>query len=706
MTTKKKAGKPLRSPAQDDAQQTTTTHSAASGETREQARADRKRKRKIERAMQGIEDADAPDGALTSPPAWLADRRVWLIWALEPNPEGTRPKKMPYYAATNVRRHGELGGEDDLAQLVTYDEALDHARRHGKEPALAIVDDLAFIDLDDCLRDGEPTEFARGIADACPDALVEVSQSCQGLHILGVTGARLRVSANRKASGFEAYTYGRFCAWTGNVINGGEAPSDLDPVLGHLLSIADEAPRDDAAPFVEPSPRAKALYDDSPEAARELLERIPNDEAEWSVYNQVMCALKNTLPGDDGLELFLGWASKAEKFEERTSRAEWRGWKPKKAGKKFTLATLVYLATRQDDAVKGRKPKGAAAFWPTQEDEAPSGLSIVTFADAHERTKDAPLRWAIKNLLPVGGALLTVGSAKVGKSMVAYEINSLATSGGGDLFALPDYPVAPTQVLHISLEDGERRAAARFHALHGKRRTEFEPLLVTEWPRGLNAVDALNNALDKYKDVGLVIIDTLLALNLKEGEDLETAKQKSRGVTQDQYNLGVRFNELAQQRGIAIKLIHHAKKGASREADIMDRVNGTMGLNAAFDSVVTFTRIPHEKMTLAAFDSVNRDAEFNLNCALEMREAGRWYYFGTVEEAKATTGQRTLLDTVAQLQTTSKDPEGWVSSLDVAEALGKPRESVVRALQRLADKALLDSHHGKGFRMAKPSSKF
>ncbi len=62
-------------------------------------------------------------------PAELQRKAIWLVWRFESAAKaGDKPLKVPYYADSGQRRKGIQGGPEDLAQLATFDQALDALR--------------------------------------------------------------------------------------------------------------------------------------------------------------------------------------------------------------------------------------------------------------------------------------------------------------------------------------------------------------------------------------------------------------------------------------------------------------------------------------------------------------------------------------------------------------------------------------------------
>lgn len=129
---------------------------------------------------------------------------AWINWI-----KTSDDRKMPVSPVT-----GAVCDAHDTAHHVTYDQAAAKGT-----PALVITpqDDLFFIDVDHCKPGGQWSELAVSIRQAFPDCYAEVSQSGEGLHIIGTVppGCGVPHKCKRADIGLEFYTQDRFCAITG-----------------------------------------------------------------------------------------------------------------------------------------------------------------------------------------------------------------------------------------------------------------------------------------------------------------------------------------------------------------------------------------------------------------------------------------------------------------------------------------------------------
>ncbi len=114
----------------------------------------------------------------------LAEFDQWILW--RPVPSAVRPGKVdkkPTNPATGKNQFGYL----DPPAWMSATEAYAAAERTGHKVGFVLTreDPFAFIDLDEC-RDGAGWNAAANtIVAATSGALVEVSQSQRGLHIIG-----------------------------------------------------------------------------------------------------------------------------------------------------------------------------------------------------------------------------------------------------------------------------------------------------------------------------------------------------------------------------------------------------------------------------------------------------------------------------------------------------------------------------------------
>lgn len=144
-------------------------------------------------------------------PQELQLQNVWCLWRLEKkNGKETKTPYQPngYHSSSTNPRYWH--------SLEACYKALQGGNFDGIGLVITGVKDLVFADLDSCLVDGEPNEFAQSVLERFPDTYTEISQSGTGLHIF-VHGA---IPHAVKKPEIELYHTGRYCACTFNSYNG------------------------------------------------------------------------------------------------------------------------------------------------------------------------------------------------------------------------------------------------------------------------------------------------------------------------------------------------------------------------------------------------------------------------------------------------------------------------------------------------------
>lgn len=152
---------------------------------------------------------------ISSIPEELRALQQWICWRFEDR-DG-KETKLP----CNPENGWEVGVENRDA-WVSFDVAMRQARSRnnldGIGFAFADGGGLVGVDLDDCLKDGRLTDFARSVVDRFPSTYAEVSPSGEGLK-LWVRG-RLPIPPDKTGRknpklGLEVYQRGRYFTVTG-----------------------------------------------------------------------------------------------------------------------------------------------------------------------------------------------------------------------------------------------------------------------------------------------------------------------------------------------------------------------------------------------------------------------------------------------------------------------------------------------------------
>jgi primase-polymerase (primpol)-like protein len=91
---------------------------------------------------------------------------------------------------------------------------------HGLAYVLTDSDPYFFVDIDNCYANGQWSQLATSIINMFPNAMVEVSQSGTGLHIIGSYTGEIEHACKDIDLGLELYTAERFIALTLNGLRG------------------------------------------------------------------------------------------------------------------------------------------------------------------------------------------------------------------------------------------------------------------------------------------------------------------------------------------------------------------------------------------------------------------------------------------------------------------------------------------------------
>jgi len=157
-----------------------------------------------------MHDYAALRAALDGPFKPLTQYRQFMLWQLQADPSGGKPRKMPYSIA------GYQGSSTDPTSWCDAETALASARTSGMGVAFVVTDadPFVFIDVDGCVTDGAWDADALDAFSRFPGAAFEASQSGTGMHLF-VAGTTPHGFTGRKRGKFECYRTGRFIALTG-----------------------------------------------------------------------------------------------------------------------------------------------------------------------------------------------------------------------------------------------------------------------------------------------------------------------------------------------------------------------------------------------------------------------------------------------------------------------------------------------------------
>ena len=161
-------------------------------------------------------------------------------------PSTRRPGKVDKFP---VAIDGQVSDAHDPSNWLGVDEAVMAAELLDLDVGFVFTEDdpFFFIDIDDCLVDGQWSDMSVHLVHSFPGAAVEVSQSQKGLHIIGsYTGDEPEHGCKNIPLKLECYTSGRFVALTGCQAYGdagNDNTTDLQIVIdGYFPASRDNGP--------------------------------------------------------------------------------------------------------------------------------------------------------------------------------------------------------------------------------------------------------------------------------------------------------------------------------------------------------------------------------------------------------------------------------------------------------------------------------
>jgi RecA-family ATPase len=190
-------------------------------------------------------------------------------------------------------------------------------------------------------------------------------------------------------------------------------------------------------------------------------------------------------------------------------------------------------------------------------------------------------------------------------------------------------------VLYCALEDNPRRLKRRVKKLVSSDRWPERLKFECRIPRlSDGGVDFIRRWIEGVPEPRLVVIDTLAKVRDSKGAQESSYEADYRSVSE--------LKALADEKGIAIVLVHHQRKMTAE--DPLDTVSGTTGLTGAVDSVLVLVRDGNG----TTLHGTGRDLE-QIEDAVEFdREACLWRILGKAAEVRRTDERRTILKVLGE----------------------------------------------------------
>jgi hypothetical protein len=519
-------------------------------------------------------------------PAALAKMQSWLIWRYEPNPNGKKPLKIPYYADGN-KRHGVQGSDKDKSRLTTFELAKAAAAKGGfTGVGIAMLGDhdITALDFDNCYDgSGELPPEIKAIAER---TYAEISPSGHGIRafVRGSYGSQ-KSPTTQDQYGFETFFDSGFVTFTGHVLpatlEGGSEDhvarvNDIvDPLVtkrfgGARTRVYD--PNDPTAVLEKVAARTGRTIEEMEETLRKL---DPDcDREEWI---RVAMGTHHETEGDDtGFQLWNEWSMGGAKYPgEEALRAQWDSFTRRDGGRRqpVTFATVIRMAKQlRPDLDVDPEPieEENRSVGPYQTDDSFDGkYPIISALDFMNRP---PTDWLIKNVLPRAEIGVLYGASGSGKSFVALDFAITVALGS----RWRGHRVKKGHVLYIAAE-GAGGLGARISAYQQGRFLFYEEEVDCIGKLGIIAAapdfllkDDIDEVLRAIKAAGpanLVIVDTFAQVT--PGANENSAEGIGKALAHGK--------AIHKATGALVLFVHHSGKDQSRGA------RGWSGIRAAAD---------------------------------------------------------------------------------------------------------------------------
>lgn len=312
---------------------------------------------------------------------------------------------------------------------------------------------------------------------------------------------------------------------------------------------------------------------------------------------------------------------------------------------------------RSDDGDIGQNEKGELRMEPKQQ-QSSWKEHVITSAALMQKWFE-PIKYVIPGLIPEGLTILA-GRPKVCKSWMALDV---ALSIAASRFCLGDKKPTQGDVLYCALEDNQRRLKWRIGKLLGDVTAPERLTLATSWRRlDKGGVADVAEWLDEHPEARLVILDTLAGV-----KPIRTQQ----GYTEDYASLE-QLHRLANERGIAIVVIHHVRKMEAE--DPIDTISGTLGLAGCADTLMVISRAS-QGTTLYLRGRDIQEAEH----AISFDKIGcRWTILGDAADVHRSSERGKIL---AALDKKAPEP---MTPQEIVAATGMPRNNVDQLLFKMA----------------------
>jgi len=229
----------------------------------------------------------------------------------------------------------------------------------------------------------------------------------------------------------------------------------------------------------------------------------------------------------------------------------------------FEQGEEALLAWFDAGAATGTYKPHCASEGSAKEEKAREKTSFT--AAELQRIEFPPAQFVVPGYI-VEGITLLAGKPKAGKSWLVMHAALAVTRGG---YTLGEKRCMEGDVLYCALEDNPRRLKRRIQKLLGSESWPRRLKFVCDMPRlKAGGVEFARQWIESQPEPRLVVIDTLARVRDPKGAQESSYEADYAAVSE--------LKALADEKGVAIVLVHHVRKMAAD--DPLDTVSGTTGL--------------------------------------------------------------------------------------------------------------------------------
>lgn len=256
----------------------------------------------------------------------------------------------------------------------------------------------------------------------------------------------------------------------------------------------------------------------------------------------------------------------------------------------------------------------------------------------------APIEWIVKQILPVGLALLGAPS-KYYKSYMALGL--CYSICGGKKFL--DFDSNKSACLYLDLESTKRRPKNRLDQIASPFEDKPDNLYIITAEDDVGRIGEgferqIESQLEQHPDIKLIVVDVFQMIR-------PPAKRNQTGYDRDYDDLRV-LKQIADKHSISVMLIHHTRK-MKDPSDVFNEFSGSTGVMGALDCAWAITK-DDRYSDEGTLHITGRDMESQKLKIRFNKKTFRWEYIGTeadvaLQRLQAEYEQSPIIETVKKL---------------------------------------------------------